>query len=147
MTEQLTKRHPIRGFMWGIVFGLGLALLAIGQGYAALGTLPPVILLIAGIVLGTLWGLFAPAKKPKGEPPPTAVDVETVEASKFDDFTDATPTGGVSAAGAVPDAVDEVAGDASDAVDAVDEVDEVAGDASDAVPAFDEGESPSSNDD
>ena len=80
MAEQITKRHPIRGFIWGIFFGLGLALIAIGQGYAALGTLPPLILVIVGIVVGTLWGIYAPAKKPKGEPPPEPLPVENVEA-------------------------------------------------------------------
>lgn len=81
MTQEITKRHPIRGFIWGILFGLGLALIAIGQGYAALGTLPPLILLVVGIVLGTLWGLFAPSKKPKGEPPRQQVPVEAVGSS------------------------------------------------------------------
>ena len=93
MVEQVTKRHPIRGFIWGILFGLGLALIAIGQGYAALGTLPPFILVIVGIVVGTVWGLVAPAKKPKGEPPRQPVPVEKVEPSRFDDFTDPTPAG------------------------------------------------------
>jgi hypothetical protein len=37
MTETVTKRHPIRGFLYGIVFGLGLMMLAVGQGSAALG--------------------------------------------------------------------------------------------------------------
>ncbi len=78
MAQEITKRHPIRGFIWGIFFGLGLALIAIGQGYAALGTWPPLILLIVGIVVGTLWGLFAPAKKPKGEPPREQVPVEAL---------------------------------------------------------------------
>ena len=93
MAEQVIKRHPIRGFIWGILFGLGLALIAIGQGYAALGTLPPFILVIVGIVVGTVWGLVAPAKQPKGEPPRQPVPVEKVEPSRFDDFTDPTPTG------------------------------------------------------
>ncbi len=79
MTTETIKRHPIRGFFYGIVFGLGLALLAIGQGWAALGTLPPAVLLVVGMVIGTLWGLFAPAKKPKGEPPPAPVEVAQVD--------------------------------------------------------------------
>ena len=91
MAGQLTKRHPIRGFIWGIFFGLGLAMIAIGQGYAALGTWPPLILLIVGIVLGTVWGLFAPAKKPKGDPPREPVQVDAGSsrvAAEIDDRVD-----------------------------------------------------------
>ena len=106
MAELVTERHPIRGFFWGILFGLGLALIAIGQGYAALGTLPPFILVIVGIVLGTVWGLVAPAKQPKGDPPRQPVPVEKVEPSRFDDFTDPTPTGTPAPAPAAPIVVD-----------------------------------------
>ena len=71
--QTTTKRHPIRGFFYGIFFGLGLALIVVGQGIAALGTWPPFLILIAGIVIGTLWATFGPAKKPKG-PPPAATE-------------------------------------------------------------------------
>ena len=72
MAETTTKRHPIRGFLYGIVFGLGLALTAIGQKWVALGTWPPLILFIVGLIVGTVWATFGPAKKPKG-PAPDAV--------------------------------------------------------------------------
>jgi hypothetical protein len=73
MPATTTKRHPIRGFLYGIVFGLGLAFVAIGQKWAALGTWPPFILFLVGIVVGTLWSTFGPAKGPKG-PAPAAPD-------------------------------------------------------------------------
>ena len=81
MATTTTKRHPIRGFFWGIPFGLGLALIAVGQKWVALGTWPPFIILIVGIVISVLWGMFGPAKGPKGEPPslgaePTEPDPE-----------------------------------------------------------------------
>ena len=69
ITDTKLKRHPIRGFLWGIFFGLGLALITVGQGWAALGTWPPFIVLIVGIIVGTLWATFGPAKAPKGPPP------------------------------------------------------------------------------
>ena len=69
MADNTVKRHPIRGFLYGIVFGLGLALVAIGQSWAALGTLPPFILLVVGIIVGTVWSTFGPPKGPKGETP------------------------------------------------------------------------------
>ncbi len=68
-TTTTTKRKPIRGFLYGIVLGLGLTLLVVGQGIAALGTWPPFLVLIGGIVAGTLWSTFGPAKAPKGAPP------------------------------------------------------------------------------
>jgi len=61
----VVKRHPIRGFLYGIVFGLGLMLIVVGQGLAALGTWPPFIVFIVGIGVGTLWSMFGPAKGPK----------------------------------------------------------------------------------
>lgn len=60
--EAKTKRRPIRGIIWGIIFGLGLALVAIGQSWAALGTWPPFLLALAGIVIGGVWSTFGPAK-------------------------------------------------------------------------------------
>lgn len=68
-TDTKLKRHPVRGFLYGIFFGLGLALVVIGQSWAALGTWPPFIVLIVGIIVGTLWATFGPAKAPKGPPP------------------------------------------------------------------------------
>lgn len=73
-TTTTTKRHPIRGFLYGIVFGLGLALIAVGQKWAALGTWPPVLLLVAGIVVGTLWSTVGPARAPIGPGPGTPAD-------------------------------------------------------------------------
>lgn len=79
-----TKRHPIRGFLYGIPFGLGLAMIAIGQKWAALGTWPPFIIFIVGIIVSMLWSTFGPAKAPKGAPPvgaSDAVDAEVVAAA------------------------------------------------------------------
>lgn len=65
----VAKRHPIRGGLYGIVLGLGLALLFIGRKIVTLDSAVPIILVVVGIVIGVLWGMFAPAKKPKGRPP------------------------------------------------------------------------------
>ena len=63
--EAATKKRPIRGLVYGLLLGLGLALIAVGQGLAALGTWPPFLLLIIGTVVGALWSMFGPAKSPK----------------------------------------------------------------------------------
>lgn len=103
--ETITKRRPIRGFLYGIFLGLGLMLVVVGQGIAALGTWPPFIVLIGGIVAGTLWSTYGPAKAPKG-PPPTGATV-----------VDETPT---PAAEPEPVAV-ETADDAADGAGGVDD--------------------------
>ena len=71
-TTTTTSRKPIRGFLYGIVLGLGLTLIVVGQGVAALGTWPPFLVLIGGIVLGVVWSTYGPAKAPKDPPPNTA---------------------------------------------------------------------------
>lgn len=127
MATETLKRHPIRGFLYGILFGLGLMMIVVGQGWAALGTLPPVIVFLLGLVVGTVWGLYGPAKAPKGPPPAEQVDV-IHESSRFDDFSDsATPDAPgrpLETPGVASD--DPVATDAD--VDAVTDVDVDAGD-------------------
>ncbi|MEM9655888.1 MAG: hypothetical protein AAGA65_27635 [Actinomycetota bacterium] len=59
---ETTKRRPIRGLLWGLILGLGLALIAIGQGWAALGTWPPFLLFLLGPILGVAWSTVGPAK-------------------------------------------------------------------------------------
>ena len=86
MAEQVLKRHPIRGFLYGIVFGLGLAMIFVGQGWTALGTWGPFVVFLVGLILATSWGAFGPSKAPKG-PEPVPVDTgEAPEPSRFDDF-------------------------------------------------------------
>lgn len=74
MSTTTTKRHPIRGILWGILMGIGLAITAIGMKWAAIGTNGPFLFFGIGLVVSVAWSLFGPAKAPKG-PPPVA-DVE-----------------------------------------------------------------------
>lgn len=68
-TEPSVKRHPIRGALWGLLMGIGIALILFNFSIIALGQIVPWLIVIGVfIVLGILWGMFAPAKKPKGEP-------------------------------------------------------------------------------
>ncbi|MGY9073971.1 MAG: hypothetical protein ACKVHU_13620 [Acidimicrobiales bacterium] len=63
------KRHPIRGGLYGIVLGLGLALMVVGRKIVTLDSVLPIVLVVVGIVIGVLWGMFATAKKPRGAAP------------------------------------------------------------------------------
>lgn len=86
------KSHPIRGALYGIILGLGLALIAVGRKMVNLDSIVPVILVVVGIAIGIIWGMVAPAKKPKGpapveslRPEPTAEPAsETAEESAAD---------------------------------------------------------------
>jgi len=98
MTTTTTKRHPIRGFFYGIFFGLGLALVGIGQKWVALGTWPPFILLIVGIIVGTIWSTYGPAKAPKGPAPSSAEPEPMPEPSDPGDAVDASDEASTEAA-------------------------------------------------
>jgi hypothetical protein len=71
----IVKRRPIRGFVWGLIAGLGLALILINFAVIALGTMAPWAVTLAVAVLGVLWGLFGPARTigvAPVTPPPSA---------------------------------------------------------------------------
>ncbi len=68
-----TERHPVRGAFYGIILGLGLALMAIGRKIANLDSVVPIVLIVVGIILGILWSSFGPAKGAKDGTPPEPV--------------------------------------------------------------------------
>jgi len=55
-------RHPGRGLLAGLLFGLGLALLLFTYAKIAIGTLAFPLVILAGIVIGLLVGILAPAR-------------------------------------------------------------------------------------
>lgn len=63
-------RKPVAGVLWGIVFGLGLALLAVNLKIIELALAPMIVVFVVGVVLGVLWSMFGPAKGPKSEDSP-----------------------------------------------------------------------------
>lgn len=67
--SETIERHLIRGALWGIPLGLGLTMMLIGQKVISIGTWPPVLTVLLGIVLGIAWSWFAPPKGPKAERP------------------------------------------------------------------------------
>jgi hypothetical protein len=62
MAEPILKRHPIRGFFWGLLAGVGVAFILINFAVIALGTLTPWVVALVVAVLGVIWGLVGPAR-------------------------------------------------------------------------------------
>lgn len=57
-------RHPVRGALWGLLLGIGAAMFAMLYGLFELLTWTgPIIVVVAGIAVGVLWAMFAPAKR------------------------------------------------------------------------------------
>ena len=69
MAETTLKRHPIRGFVWGLITGAGVGLLLMVLSVVPLSIPTLIVATAAAAVIGMLWGLFAPPKKPKGSAP------------------------------------------------------------------------------
>ena len=107
MATEVLKRHPIRGLLYGIVFGLGLVMVAVGQGWTALGTWPAFIVFVAGLAGGTAWGAWGPSRVPKGPPPPEPVEVHHASPSRFDDHPPSGPIGAMPDRPRTGDAADE----------------------------------------
>ncbi|HSM02196.1 MAG TPA: hypothetical protein VK960_07170 [Acidimicrobiia bacterium] len=81
MTSETTlHRHPIRGLMWGLVFGVGLTGLLISFSLVPLSISNLIIYPAIVAVVSTVWGSFAPPKKPKG-PRPRRIDISAPTAS------------------------------------------------------------------
>lgn len=103
------KSHPIRGALYGLILGLGLALIAVGRKAVNLDSIVPIVLVGVGIAIGIVWGMVAPAKKPKGPEPVSTLEPEPesepspepiAEESSTDDIaTDSVENGGDEGAG------------------------------------------------
>jgi hypothetical protein len=73
------KGHPIRGILWGVMFGLGLTVVLVVTKVISLELSQMIIVLVVGIAAGVLWSLFGPARTPKGPAPVGAAGVATEE--------------------------------------------------------------------
>ena len=76
-TQSTVRYHPIRGAVYGLLFGLGLALVLMVFKVLALSVPILIALGLLFLVLGALWGRFAPARAPKNPPPARATTVGT----------------------------------------------------------------------
>ena len=60
------QRHPVRGFFFGLLLGIGVAMLTVLLGVFEMFTWTgPIAIIVGGVVIGVLWATLAPAKKPK----------------------------------------------------------------------------------
>ena len=67
--QQPTVRyHPIRGAVYGLLFGLGLSLVLMVFKVLALSLPLMIVLGVVFAVLGGVWGRFAPPRGAKDEP-------------------------------------------------------------------------------
>ena len=57
------KRHPIRGFLFGLLLGLGVALVLISLSVIPLGVATPWVAIAAGAIVGLLLGLGGPPRR------------------------------------------------------------------------------------
>ncbi len=69
MAETVLHRHPVRGALWGLVFGIGVSLLLMVFSIVPLSIPNLIIYTAIVLVLSVLWSFFAPAKKPAGAAP------------------------------------------------------------------------------
>jgi hypothetical protein len=67
------RYHPIRGAVYGLLFGVGLALVLMVFKVLALSVPLILVLAVVFLVLGALWGRFAPVRAPKGAAPDAAM--------------------------------------------------------------------------
>ncbi len=63
--EPIRSARPVRGLLWGLMFGLGLTILAVVTNSIVLAPVPMLVTLVAGTLIGILWSMFGPAKKAK----------------------------------------------------------------------------------
>ncbi len=62
------KRHPVRGLIFGLSLGVGVALVLISLSVIPLGVATPWVAIAAGAIVGLLLGLGGP---PRGRSKPT----------------------------------------------------------------------------
>lgn len=63
------QRHPMRGGFYGLLLGLSVAIYLVLFAVTPFRISTLVIIVVIGVVVGGLWGAFAPAKKGDGPNP------------------------------------------------------------------------------
>ncbi|MEM7288110.1 MAG: hypothetical protein AAF480_17295 [Actinomycetota bacterium] len=63
------QRHPIRGGFYGLLLGISVAIYLVLFAVTPFRISTLVTIVVIGVVVGVLWGAFAPAKKGEGPNP------------------------------------------------------------------------------
>lgn len=75
MTQTQLTRHPVRAALWGLILGLGVFVYltfvwpVIGLDDVNTVAVKGALVVGAVMALSILWGLFGPARKPRGAAP------------------------------------------------------------------------------
>ena len=69
IAESVVIRHPIRGLLWGLVFGIGLAFALVFSTIIVFARQPVVITIAIGTLAGLLWSVLGPPRTPKSPSP------------------------------------------------------------------------------
>ena len=77
MPELVVVRHPIRGLLWGLVFGIGLAFVLVFSTIIVFARIPVVITITVGTLAGLLWSVLGPPRTTKSPPPEPAAGTST----------------------------------------------------------------------
>ena len=98
-TVPTVERHPIRGALYGLLLGLGIAIYLVIFSVIAFQWTIPIVVAVLGLVAGVAWAMFAPAK---GAPPPPAVEPIVDEPRGVADPNDPTLSGSTADQGLPP---------------------------------------------
>lgn len=81
MADMVVVRHPIRGMLWGVVLGIGLAFVLVFSTIIVFARVPVAITIAIGTLGGLLWSVIGPPRTTKSPPPEpaTATSVNTPE--------------------------------------------------------------------
>ena len=77
MAELVVVRHPIRGLLWGLVLGIGLAFMLVFSTIIVFARIPVVITITVGTLAGLLWSVLGPPRTTKSPPPEPAAGTST----------------------------------------------------------------------
>lgn len=80
------QHHPIRGLLWGLLAGIGLAIVLVVTKLISLSLVAVIVTVGVVMVLAAMWGVFGPPKPPSGPVPVRVVAGEAPPPSRFDDF-------------------------------------------------------------
>ena len=99
MAQTTTNRHPVRGAVWGLILGLGvfvyltLVFAVIPLESVSQVITQGVIVILIVMVLSIVWGLYGPAKAPKGPAPAEAAPAEPEAPAQAEMMSDDASTG------------------------------------------------------